>query len=730
MDRLLSYLICFCGFFPSSLAVLGQCGYTAAINTNKDYCVGSSLIARSAHALQSIVWYKSGQPVKSATGDQSLAAQPLVIPLFPDTVNETAGFSDIGTDGAGNIYVADYGNQRVIKWTPGSGSKEIIAGPMPNLDFASIFVDQPGNVYVLSSDSGSVALGTTLVEKYPAGSGDSTTAVAKPIGHVYTYGPARNLFMYCPCDFYIGSLYGIITKWAPGVDSGILVATPGGGATYCTASAGLGRVRVDSAGNIFFIVGSGVQRLAPGATGAVYVTEADCAGSPGKSITDFWLDGKDTIYEDGYDATNRTLFVEKWAPGASSGETIASFPYTYPNIARLSFTMDIRGNFYFAPDISVDLLKLARTTSIDSAYMPTDTGTYYAVVTDIQGYTTTTDSIVINTPSAGPPAIRISATADSTPVCTPITFTVNVTNAGLYPAYQWDVSGVRVGGDSTTYSNNLFANGDQVYCILTAQAGCNGPVTDTSNLIMLDIDPHGSAAVTIATPKTSICQGDTVEFKATGTNGSSQPVFEWLLNGANTGDDSAAYIRNNFSTGDVVTCLITSDDVCGLAKSNSIMLAVSIPPVIAPGEIFTIPYGKSLVLDPAISGDVSTWLWTPATGLSDPHIADPVADPSATMLYTLTVMAAGGCSDSAAILVNVYTPLSLPNAFTPNGDGHNDWFYVLGGPVNSVVEAFAVFNRWGQMVFQAHNVAPGDHNAGWDGRICIAYPLPREPMSM
>lgn len=144
---------------------------------------------------------------------------------------------------------------------------------------------------------------------------------------------------------------------------------------------------------------------------------------------------------------------------------------------------------------------------------------------------------------------------------------------------------------------------------------------------------------------------------------------------------------------------------------------MSIPPVIAQSQIFTIPYGQSLTLTPSVTGDVSSWVWTPPAGLSDPHIADPVADPAATTVYTLVVAALGGCADTATIVVNVYTPLALPNAFTPNGDGHNDRLYVLGGPVNSVVEYFAVFNRWGQAMFQAHDVAPGDARSGWDGRV-------------
>src|SRR3984885_8679857 len=134
----------------------------------------------------------------------------------------------------------------------------------------------------------------------------------------------------------------------------------------------------------------------------------------------------------------------------------------------------------------------------------------------------------------------------------------------------------------------------------------------------------------ISTPEDTICGNKTVEFTATVTNGSTQPVFEWLVNGDSTGDTGSSFSRSNFSNGDVVTCLIVSDDACGLAKSNSIPLTVSIPPVIQPGQIFTIPRGESLQLDPVISGTVNTWAWSPGSWLSDSSVANPVADPPAT----------------------------------------------------------------------------------------------------
>jgi gliding motility-associated-like protein len=145
---------------------------------------------------------------------------------------------------------------------------------------------------------------------------------------------------------------------------------------------------------------------------------------------------------------------------------------------------------------------------------------------------------------------------------------------------------------------------------------------------------------------------------------------------------------------------------------------VSLPVVIAADQTFTIPYGQRLVLTPDVTGgDIISWLWTPGKGLSDSTIEDPVADPTTTTLYTLKVVDAGGCSDTASILVNVYTALGIPNAFSPNGDGHNDVFYVAGGPQNSLVEDFVVYDRWGVNLFHVHGVAPGDPAFGWNGYV-------------
>lgn len=723
MRRLLPCHIFLCLLLCSTPGAHGQCGYRVSVYTNKDYCIGSTLQVTASHTLETIVWYRDGQPIDSVRANQSLATNGILVAGGkPATDPNAQNILGMFVDEAGNVYASDDIHTCVRKFTPGNTNGVLVAGgsygsgPGQMIDPSLISVDKAGNVYIFDNSN-------HRIQEWTPGAAAGITVASQ-----LTPGSKGGMYVDCMGNIFLSDpeSYSVL-KFTPGNPTGVVVAGGNGTGGAPNQLSNPGGLWLDGNGNIFvsdyYGVDARIQEWTPGASSGITV-----AGGGGYSPFQLgyllWADGKDTLYTGVNDYTNNNSRILKWAPGATAGVTILG-GNGYGNAADQfnqgpgGMGMDAKGNIYIADNGNNRVLEFKRTSSIDSAFAPPAAGKYWAVVTDMQGYSQTTDTIYINDPQAGPPSISIAATATSTPVCTPITFTATTANPGANSSLQWEVSGVRVGNGSPTYSNNLFANGDQVVCILTTQDGCTaGLVTDTSNLITLDIDPHGAATVSISADRSTVCKGDSIAFMATVTNGAAQPTFEWLVDGnAVPGDDSAAYHTDSLFTGDVVTCLITSDDVCGLAKSNSIPVVVDIPAVISPNQVFTIQYGRNLTLEPVVSGNVSSWLWSPGTGLSDSTIEDPVADPASTTLYTLKVTTAGCGADSGTILVDVYTPLGIPNAFTPNGDGHNDVFYVLGGPSNSRVEDFAVFNRWGQAVFRVHDVAPGDPATGWNGYI-------------
>ena len=60
--------------------------------------------------------------------------------------------------------------------------------------------------------------------------------------------------------------------------------------------------------------------------------------------------------------------------------------------------------------------------------------------------------------------------------------------------------------------------------------------------------------------------------------------------------------------------------------------------------------------------------------------------------------------------------VAMPNAFSPNGDGRNDYFYVMGGLDIKRVKNLSVFNRYGQKIFESNNSPANDRKFGWNGR--------------
>jgi len=128
-------------------------------------------------------------------------------------------------------------------------------------------------------------------------------------------------------------------------------------------------------------------------------------------------------------------------------------------------------------------------------------------------------------------------------------------------------------------------------------------------------------------------------------------------------------------------------------------------------DTLVIKPGESVTLTPIVDGQVTGYLWSPSTFLSNQNIMSPVAEPAVTTTYQLTATGNDGCSATGKETVIVYVPLEMPGAFTPNGDSHNDLFRIPPSTPQRTI-SFAVYNRWGQIIFLTKN-----SSAGWDGNF-------------
>jgi gliding motility-associated-like protein len=129
----------------------------------------------------------------------------------------------------------------------------------------------------------------------------------------------------------------------------------------------------------------------------------------------------------------------------------------------------------------------------------------------------------------------------------------------------------------------------------------------------------------------------------------------------------------------------------------------------------------SLQLEAFVTGEpLGSLKWEPAQYLSCTNCLTPVASPPSTMTYTVIAQNERSCTDTAYITIKTFTAgdkVNIPNAFTPNRDGKNDVFYILGTNDVQLVRNFQIFDRWGQEIFKTSNTAANDPNYGWKGTV-------------
>ncbi len=130
--------------------------------------------------------------------------------------------------------------------------------------------------------------------------------------------------------------------------------------------------------------------------------------------------------------------------------------------------------------------------------------------------------------------------------------------------------------------------------------------------------------------------------------------------------------------------------------------------------------GDSLRLEPQLNFTPDSLQWLPpVAGLSCTACLSPWAKPGETAEYRLRAWSAEGCLVEAAVRVRVDRKLRayVPTAFSPDGDGRNDFFEVFTGPEVALVKRLEVFDRWGTQVFEAQNFQANTAAGQWDGRL-------------
>ncbi len=223
-------------------------------------------------------------------------------------------------------------------------------------------------------------------------------------------------------------------------------------------------------------------------------------------------------------------------------------------------------------------------------------------------------------------------------------------------------------------------------------------------MVIVKAAPHANAGKDQA-----ICYGEDARLE-----GSGGLTFNWM---------PASYLTASHSSNPVsvkpaftleYSLTVTDAAGCSSVQPDIVKITVTTPKIFAGNDTSVLinqPFNLKAV-DVNNSGFIQ-YNWQPRTGLSNPNVADPVATLNKNITYRVTAKTASGCEASDNVTVEIYTSADIyvPNAFTPNGDGYNDYARPILIGIRELTN-FTIYNRWGGIVYR---FTPGSN--GWDGRL-------------
>jgi len=241
-----------------------------------------------------------------------------------------------------------------------------------------------------------------------------------------------------------------------------------------------------------------------------------------------------------------------------------------------------------------------------------------------------------------------------------------------------------------------FVNAGTYYVLVTTKGGCRKL---DSAIVLVSALPVASAG-----NDTAICESTFIKLHATGgVEYTWQPV-------SGLSDASVANPVASPSVTTSYTVLVRNQFRC--TARDTIVVAVLKKPVSDAGADKKILEGQSVALNGTAAGDTASYYWTPVQYINNNKIKTPVVNPVNDITYTFHVVSGDGCGIATDdVFVRVLKKVSVPNAFSPNGDGINDVWNIEALSLYPESET-NVFNRYGQLVFHSQG-----YSHAWDGRL-------------
>lgn len=624
---------------------LNMTGYSATAKL--DWLRGSSIVATYYRQSMGYGYKIAGDTFGRAGTDSAYLSSP----------------RGISIDIWGNTYIADRDNAKVTMWMPGypwgetkAGDKNGSKGNDSNqLNVpVGIYVDGWNNIYVADSGANKVvrwdagkSYGVTLAGSAAGTSGTDSSKLSGPTGI---------------CVKFDGTIYiadhnnNRVQRWDKGMTYGVTVAGSAAGTSGSDSSKlnAPTSVWVDDGGNVYVSdsknnriqkwmkdssYGTTIVGMANGASG----TDSVHLNYP----TDFVIEKTGTIHV--VDQGNNR--VQKYFVGNNWGQTVAGSKAgtAGSDSSKLDkpfgLVLDHTGDVHVSDQNNNRVQKWYQEFTMND-YVPDSAGNYTVVMTTTYGCASVSNTETIN--PAYIPSVTVTPTASNICVGTSVTFNAATINGGT-PTFTWKKNGTTVGSNDSTYTDNALNHGDTIICYMKSNVGCATPQT-VSDTIIMGVYSVPNASISAA-GATTICSSDSVLLMA-GTNAAYS--YQWYLGGvAINGATDSMYAAK--SAGDY-TVEVTNPGGCdSLSNTISVIVKTGVNATISYTGSITFCQGDSIVLSGNSGNNYSYQWWMNGSAINGATNIDYTA--MNTGDYTVSITDSTSCPVTATKVTVTAYPL-------------------------------------------------------------------------
>lgn len=319
-------------------------------------------------------------------------------------------------------------------------------------------------------------------------------------------------------------------------------------------------------------------------------------------------------------------------------------------------------------------------------------GNYSGTVTDANGCSISNTYTLIN-----PPVLTLSTNIVNSSCNTALDGAITTTVNGGLPVYTYSWTGPGTFTSSSSSLSNILSG---TYSLsLTDASGCR---KDTSMIVVPTISVQA-----VAGNDSSFCQSGT--FTLNGSLSSGGTTYNWFLLPSATSFTNTLITTVTPPIGTSTYVLVAQNGVC--IHRDTVRITSNVPPIVDAGPNYTITIFTSTVIGGSPTSPTGvTYTWIPSTTLDNGSLPNPTASNTVNTSYTVMVTDINGCVASDTMHVHIFPEIFIPNGFSNNGDGKNDFWVIdnIQQFPNCVVE---IYNRWGELLFHSDG-----YTTPWDGK--------------